>query len=110
MVRLVQGQCGLVMKPRSEFLEQGIRCHGKPKQLLVRGSAGCGTFCSIARSRVHVCGMSRPREFQLMEIRSMSCGQMECTAYILGVLVLTLIVVPIYQSGKVTYVSPDNDL
>ena len=93
MVRLVQGQCGLAMELR-----------------LVRGSAGRATFCSIGRSRVHFCGMSRPRDFPLMEIRSMSCGRIECTKHILGFLVLTSIVVLMFQSGKVADVSPDSDL
>ena len=58
----------------------------------------------------HFCGMFRPRDFQLMEIRGMSCGRIECTKHILGFLVLTSIVVLIYQSAKATDVSPDSDL
>ena len=58
----------------------------------------------------HFCGMFRPRELQLMEIRGMSCGRIECTTHILGFLVLTSLVVPIYQSGKVTYISPNRDV
>ena len=45
-----------------------------------------------------------------MEIRGLSCERIKSTTHIWGFLVLTSIVLPIYQSGTVTYVSPDNDL
>ena len=40
----------------------------------------------------------------------MSCGGIQCTKHILHFLVLTSIVVPIYQSGKVIYENLDSDL
>ena len=45
-----------------------------------------------------------------MEIRGMSYGRIERTKHIEGFLVLTSIVGPIYQLGKVTDVSPESDL
>ena len=45
-----------------------------------------------------------------MEIRGLSCERIKSTTHIWGFLIMTSIVLPIYQSGTVTYVSPDKDL
>ena len=51
-----------------------------------------------------------PERLPSMEIRGLSCERIKSTTHIWGFLVLTSIVLPIYQSGKVTYVSPNRDL
>ena len=51
-----------------------------------------------------------PERLPSMEIRGLSSERIKSTTHIWGCLVLTSIVLPIYQSGTVTYVSPDNDL